>query len=218
MGNKNRDQYSVQENQPSDWFEPLYANASSNGEGVPWANMETHPSFSRWLSGHSLEGNGKLALVVGCGMGDDAVELEAMGFQVTAFDVSESAIKYCRERFPQSNVNFVQADLLGDLSGWQLKFDFVLEIYTIQALPPTYENELIQTISRFVAPGGKLLVVAEVSRQERSFENGPPWLLTSGHIGSFVSSGLKIEDEYTEKGSLDDGSETFVTTFKRPDC
>jgi len=217
VNNKNREQFSIQENQPSNWFEPLYAGSNTNGEGVPWANMETHPSFSNWLAHNSLEGDGKLALVVGCGMGDDAIELESLGFQVTAFDVSETAIKYCNERFPHSKVDFVQADLLEIQSKWQRKFDFVLEIFTVQALPPKYEKELIQKISGFVAPDGLLLVIADVSGEERSFENGPPWLLTTQHIDSFESCGLGVEGEYVEKGSLsNDDTDVYVTTFKRP--
>lgn len=216
MKNKNQDQFLIQENQPSNWFEPLYAGSNTNGEGVPWANMETHPSFCSWLTQNPLDGEGKIALVVGCGMGDDAIELESLGFQVTAFDVSETAIKFCKERFPQSKVDFLQADLLESQSQWQQKFDFVLEIFTIQALPPKYEQELIQKISNFVAPGGQILVVAEVGREERSFENGPPWVLTSQHIDTFVSCGLRVVGKYVEKdSSSNDGIGTYVTTFKK---
>jgi 2-polyprenyl-3-methyl-5-hydroxy-6-metoxy-1,4-benzoquinol methylase len=89
--------------------------------------MKTHPSFSHWLSQNPLSANNNSALVVGCGMGDDAIELESLGFQVTAFDVSQSAIKFCKERFPQTTVNFVQADLLKDQVQWHKKFDFVLD-------------------------------------------------------------------------------------------
>ena len=217
MKNKVQEQLSVEEDKPSNWFEPLYAGASNNGEGVPWANMETHPSLANWLPNNPLEGDGKSALVVGCGMGDDAIELESLGFQVTAFDVSETAIKYCNERFPNSKVNFVQADLLENQPQWKEKFAFVLEIFTVQALPPKYEKELIQNISNFVAPDGQILVIAEVNKEERAFENGPPWLLTPQHIDSFVSCGLKVVGETIEKGSFDDdSSNTYVTTFKRP--
>ena len=219
MKNKNQDLFSIQEDQPSDWFEPLYAGSDTSGGGVPWANMETHPSFRSWLTTHnSLEGEGKLALVVGCGMGDDATELESLGFQVTAFDVSATAIKLCKQRFPQSKVDFVQADLLESQSQWHRKFDFVLEIYTIQALPPKYEKELIQKISDFVAPDGQILVIAEIGSEERSFENGPPWVLTSQHIDSFVSCGLEVVGNYIEKDSLsNDDLGTCVTTFQRSD-
>ena len=218
MTDKTKQQFSIQENQPTNWFEPLYADADTNGEGVPWANMQTHPSFANWLNQNPLKGNKKSALVVGCGMGDDAIELESLGFNVTAFDVSDTAIKYCKERFPQSKVSFVQADLLQNQTQWQQKFDFVLEIFTVQALPPKYEKELIQNISNFVAPDGQLLVIAEVCKEERDFENGPPWLLTPEHIDTFVKCGLDVIGNNIEKGSFDnDETNIYVTSLKRPD-
>lgn len=217
MKNENQEKFSIQEGNPVDWFEPLYAKSTKNGEGVPWANMETHPSFRRWLNQNQLSGSNKSALVVGCGMGDDAIDLEGLGFQVTAFDVSETAIKFCKERFPGSSVNFIQADLFQEQNQWQKKFDFVLEIYTVQALPPKYETELIQKISSFVAPAGQLLVIAKVSNEERAFENGPPWLLTPQHIDSFVSCGLNLKNTVIEQNASDQSEmETYVTEFSAP--
>jgi 2-polyprenyl-3-methyl-5-hydroxy-6-metoxy-1,4-benzoquinol methylase len=216
LRNETQERPSIQEDRPSDWFEPLYSNSNTDGEGVPWANMETHPSFAKWLSRNPLDGDEKLALVVGCGMGDDAIELESVGFRVTAFDISETAINYCKERFPQSKVDFVQADLLEGQSRWHRKFDFVLEIFTVQALPPKYEKESIESISNFVAPRGQLLVIADVGRKERLFENGPPWLLTPGHIDSFVSCGLRVQETVVGKQPPKDGEEIYVTTFDRP--
>lgn len=208
--------FNIDEEKPADWFEPLYASSNSSGNGVPWANMSTHPAFEIWLSGHSLEGSGKAALVVGCGMGDDAIALEQRGFCVTAFDVSDTAIAYCRERFPESTADFVQADLLQAQEHWNGRFDFVLEIYTVQALPPKYETELIDNIARFVAPGGRLLVIAEVSDEARSFENGPPWLLTPAHVEAFVARGLAVEDRRIEPGALQSGgSDTYITCLRR---
>ncbi len=213
---KTRKRPFIQEDQPTDWFEPLYSNANKDGGGVPWANMKTHPCFANWLGQNPQNGEGKLALVVGCGMGDDAIELESLGFHVTAFDVSATAVEYCKERFPQSKVKFEQADLLEVQPQWQRKFDFVLEIYTVQALPPKYEKELIQNISDFVAPGGQLLVVAEVGNEQRSFDNGPPWILTPGHIDSFVSCGLTVQGKIVEESHLGNVKDIYVTTFNRP--
>lgn len=213
--NETQVRLSIQEDQPSNWFEPLYSGSDKDGGGVPWANMKTHPSFANWLSQNPQDGDGKLALVVGCGMGDDAIELESLGYHVTAFDVSATAIEYCKERFPHSNVDFEQSDLLADQTQWLRKFDFVLEIFTIQALPPKYEKELIQNISNFVASGGQLLVIADVGREERSFESGPPWLLTPEHIDSFVSCGLRVQGKVVEKNPLNDSEGIYVTTFNR---
>lgn len=56
------------------------------------------PSLVHWLVKNL--GEGLSAVVVGCGLGDDAEALAAAGFAVTAFDVSGSAIAWAKERFP----------------------------------------------------------------------------------------------------------------------
>jgi len=204
----------IREDEPLGWFEDLYAASDTEGDGVPWASMETHRSFAEWLGTHHLDGKEKSALVVGCGMGDDALELESRGFDVTAFDVSDSAINYCKERFPDSGVGFVQADLFDPPTKWAENFDFVLEIYTVQAVPPAYEAKAIRNIAGFVAPGGLLLVIAEVGTGERSFEKGPPWLLTPEHVESFVSHDLRVVDRHVSQRG-DDGGTSYTTTFER---
>ena len=160
----------VDENQPNDWFETLYSETNEQGQGVPWANMSPHPVFKNWMDKHANIGIEKTALVVGCGLGDDAIELEQNGFQVTAFDVSNSAVELCIKRFPDSTVSFVQDDLLKGIPKWHQQFDFVLEIFTIQALPPKYEETIIKNIADFVSKDGKLLVVTEVQYEKRTFK------------------------------------------------
>ena len=63
-------------------------------------------------STHPQDAAGKLALVVGTGLGDDAGQLAAWGFDTAAFDSSETAIRACRRRFPTSSVSYAAADLL----------------------------------------------------------------------------------------------------------
>ncbi|MGB0507777.1 MAG: class I SAM-dependent methyltransferase [Pikeienuella sp.] len=208
-----RQRYSIQEDKPSNWFDDFYSDGNIKGEGISWANMATHPSFARWLTANPLDGAGKNALVVGCGMGDDAIELEQRGFTVTAFDISETAISYCKTRFPQSQVNFLQADLLAGQPQWHQKFDFVLEIFTVQALPPKYEQELIQNISHFVTPGGQLFVVTEVRSGERTFENGPPWVLNQSYFDNFRSCGLTVTENTVEVADI--GEDLHATVFSR---
>ena len=207
-------EFRVREDEPVDWFEDLYSASDTEGGGVPWASMETHPCFARWLQGHELRGAGASALVVGCGMGDDAIELERRGFAVTAFDVSASAVAYCKQRFPESSVDFLQADLFDPPAQWSASFDFVLEIYTVQAVPPRYESIAIENIAGFVAPRGRALVVAEVGEGERSFEQGPPWLLKADHVEAFAAHGLRVEERHVGEPDAN-GSTSYVTTFLR---
>jgi 2-polyprenyl-3-methyl-5-hydroxy-6-metoxy-1,4-benzoquinol methylase len=85
---------------PPNWFENVYADSDTTGAGVPWARMEPSAELVAWLDREQVRGDGLRALVVGCGLGDDAQELDRRGFQVTAFDVSDTAIALCHERFP----------------------------------------------------------------------------------------------------------------------
>lgn len=214
MNEETRNKLGVAENKPNDWFETLYSKTNESGNGVPWANMAPHPVFKSWIDDNPLVNNQKTALVIGCGLGDDAIELETKGFNVTAFDVSKSAIELCKKRFPNSKVKFKQADLLKGIENWHKKFDFVLEIFTIQALPPKYEKTLIQNISDFVSDNGQLVIVTEIQKAKRVYKNGPPWLLNNNYIKSFKDCGLKHISCLT-KEETEIGKEIHLSIFQR---
>ena len=92
MNEELRKRLGVKENQPNDWFETLYSESNDSGSGVPWANMAPLPIFKKWIDQNSPLENQKTALVVGCGLGDDALILEKHGYEVEAIDISASAI------------------------------------------------------------------------------------------------------------------------------
>ncbi|MEZ4735912.1 MAG: methyltransferase domain-containing protein [Caldilineaceae bacterium] len=147
-----------QNHETPNWFEHLYQNAQGNSAAIPWAVLQPRPAFLQWAQRTKLQGNGRRALVIGCGLGDDAEELARRGFQVVAFDLSPTAVAWCQERFPQSAVTYVVADLFAAPATWLRAFDFVLEIFTIQALPlPCARPPLppLPSLSRF---GGELFV------------------------------------------------------------
>lgn len=203
--------FNISEDKPTDWFEDVYSATTETGEGVPWANMEPHPMFKKWFASQP-SATGKTALVVGCGLGDDAVEIEAKGYKVTAFDVSESAINLCKKRFPTSSTEFVTEDLIAGIPLWKGKFDLVLEIFTIQALPPKYEATVIKNITELVAEGGELVVVTAVVEPQRSFELGPPWMLNYDYVEKVESFGLKLTHQVRNQKSQM-GEELHLSVF-----
>ena len=180
---------SIDEQDPSGWFEPLYAAASGNTAQVPWAKNQAHPYLQQWLQEYLPETEGKSALVVGCGLGDDAELLASMGYHVTAFDISPTAIAWCKQRFPESQVNYLVADLFDLDPAWQHKFDFVFECRTVQALPLEVRSQVIEIISNLVAKNGTLLVVTR-HREDNTIPEGPPWALSSAELAQFIESGL----------------------------
>ena len=203
---------------PTGWFERLYAESETGEAIVPWDSQTPHPLLVEWLpaasgsearagSGLGLEagagfgmgpeaGAGRRALVVGCGLGDDAEYLSRFGYDTVAFDVSESAVRLAKERFPGSAVDYRAADLLAPPTGWRHAFDLVVEIMTVQALPEHLHAPAIASVAAFVRPGGTLLVIAS-AREEGGPVYAPPWPLTPSEIASFASDGLvagRIED------------------------
>ena len=82
------------------WFERLYATADVGGAEVPWDKGAPHHLLERWLREREVSGDGRRALVVGCGMGRDSEYLAGLGFATVAFDFSPTAIAAVRRRFP----------------------------------------------------------------------------------------------------------------------
>ena len=109
-----------------DWFEGVYSNANQQTNHIPWADLRSNPFLLEWLETIEPDTHNKSAVVVGCGLGDDAEELAQRGYNVTAFDVSATAVDWCRQRFPDSKVDYVVADLFNLSKDWH--FDFVLEM------------------------------------------------------------------------------------------
>ena len=200
------------EDQPAGWFEPLYARAAEGQMKVPWAFMEPNPDLTAWLDADNTQGDGQRALVIGCGLGDDAEALAGRGFDVTAFDVSATAIKWARERFPETTVDYQVADLLNPPAAWKGAFDFVLEIRTIQALPHTLADDVIAQIAGFVAPGGRVLVMCR-ARDPEAPKEGIPWALSRRELATFTANGLQ-EVAFDER--KDDDRHQIQAVYRRP--
>ena len=172
------------------WFEALYKEAAGNTDVVPWADLEPNKFFKTWAEETGLTGNGKKALVVGCGLGDDAKYLNDLGFKVTAFDISPSAIEWAKRLYGDSDIQFEVADLFQPYRGWLSGFDFVLEVYTIQPLPMEMRPGVIDAIAAFVAKNGRLLVVNR-GREDDEEPVELPWPLSRHDLSRFEENGLK---------------------------
>ncbi len=172
------------------WFEQLYGQAQGDASRIPWADCSVNPHFAAWLARRNQQAPGRRALVVGCGLGDDAEALAALGYRVTAFDVANSAITWCRRRFPASTVDYCVADLLKLPETWTAAFDFVLEIYTLQVLPAELRPQATAQLARTVAPGGTLLVVAR-GREVDDEPGAMPWPLVREELNAFNQHGLR---------------------------
>jgi SAM-dependent methyltransferase len=188
---------SLADEEPTGWFERLYVAADEGEAIVPWDRGAPHPLFVEWAAARRLEGHGRRALVVGAGFGEDAEYLARLGFATVAFDISATAVRAARERFPASTVEYVTADLLAAPAEWRAAFDLVVEIFTVQALPDALRTRATEAVAGLVAPGGTLIVITAARDEDDGPMQGPPWPLTRREVEAFGSTGLRavrIED------------------------
>jgi SAM-dependent methyltransferase len=176
---------------PTGWFERLYTEASGGNAVVPWDRGTPNRFLLPWAAEKGLSGDGRTAVVVGCGLGADAEFLAGLGFATTAFDIAPTAVREAAARHPESSVRYVAADLLDLPADWS--FDLVLESLTVQSMPLSLRDKAIAGVRSLVAPGGTLLVIA-AGREDGDPLDGPPWPLSRAELEAFGLSPVRIEE------------------------
>jgi len=173
---------------PNGWFEEFYAKAGGDIRKIYWADLKPNPLLLDWL-GKNTAPAGKRAITIGCGLGDDAEVLSQLGYQVTAFDISPSAIAMCRQRYSDSKVDYCVADLFDYPAKWRRAFDLVYECNTVQILKGQDRARSIEAISELVALGGNVLVSCR-SRNKGEQLDAFPLALDRDEIDGFKRAGL----------------------------
>jgi len=196
------------------WFDALYAEAAGNHEHIPWADLEPNKFLVGFAEKTNLQGDGRKALVVGCGLGDDARFLHDLGFKVTAFDISPTAIEWAKRIHAETDIVFQTADLFAVPRGWRGGFEFVLEVYTIQPLPLEMREKVIDCIARLVAENGKLVVVTR-GREDDEQPLELPWALSRRDLSRFEFNNLTQIYFAETLGDEDEPIKRFVVEYKR---
>ena len=192
---------------PLGWFDDLYQQAAGDFETIPWADRAVNPHLAAWCEREGRPLPGARVLVVGCGLGDDAEYLARRGATVTAFDLSETAIAWCRQRFPNSPVNYQVANLL-TLSG---EFDLVVEIYTLQAMPLDMREAAVAAVARL---GREVLIICR-GREETDPPGQLPWPLTRQDMAPLERGGLMLVSFEDFDDPFDPGKRRFRVYWRR---
>lgn len=197
------------------WFERLYREADRGEAVVPWDRGGPHPLLVQWAAQSTLSAG--RALVVGAGPGSDAEFVAGLGLATVAFDVSPTAVRAARERFPGSAVEYVVADLLDPPADWVGAFDLVVESLTVQSMPRSARAAATANVGSFVAPGGTLVVIAFAAdgRVGAEIGDGPPWPLTMADIDAFGARGLRPAGIELVRNLTDPAAARWLAEFGR---
>ncbi|MGD9688817.1 MAG: class I SAM-dependent methyltransferase [Phycisphaerales bacterium] len=173
-----------------DRFDDPYLNANGEASRVPWADCRPCPLLVEWLNTEApvLVRPGSRAAVVGCGLGDDVVELADRGYDVLGFDISPAAVKWAARRHPDHADRFMVADLLSLPARLQRRFDLVVEAYTIQSLEVALRERAASAVAGLVAPRGVVLTVCRGRGPDQPLSEclGPPFPLTRDEMISIM--------------------------------
>lgn len=141
---------------PRPEWEYLYQ--TSTAAQLPWELGGPDPCLVDAIERKVLPSRGTV-VDFGCGLGSAAVYLAALGFRVTAVDLSSSAIEKAKDKAAQAGVavDFRVADALGT----GLKSKSCTIVYDRGCLPhlarerwPAYQKE----VTRLLAPTGRFVV------------------------------------------------------------
>ncbi len=199
--------------EPDVGFEEIYARAGDDLATVPWASLAPHPALLAWLDGQP-QASQQAALVVGCGLGDDAEAVSRRGYRVSAFDIAPTAIASCLKRFPDSRVDYRVADLFALPDAWRAAFELVVEVRTLQSLPLRQRAEAAAAIAGTVGHGGVVWVRC-LARGDDEPVTTRPWPVSRSELGRFARAGLREIEFHDQQPTA--GRERSFTVVSRHD-
>ncbi|MGI9405993.1 MAG: class I SAM-dependent methyltransferase [Hyphomicrobiaceae bacterium] len=196
------------------WFEELYQRAGGKPEFIPWETAAPRFKLREWLEQHP--GHGLRAIDIGCGLGDNAACLAEAGYDVTAFDLSQTAVQWAGQRFGNDRIAFRHADVFDLPAAWRGAFDLVHETYNLQAMPQERVAEAIGEIASLVRPGGQALIITR-GREPDTVPDGPPWPLTRDMLRVFADAGLEEMHFETFGDERSEPIPHFLVTYELPE-
>lgn len=142
-------------------------NAATREQAVLLDKLFSHYGYGK--SAHILD--------CACGIGTQAIGLAALGYDVTASDLSEGALAQAKARATQAGVRipFVPADFCALQEVFSKQFDIVIAMDN--ALPHMLTRDALESavrsIANRIAPGG--IFVASIRDYDALLQSKPPY-------------------------------------------
>jgi cyclopropane fatty-acyl-phospholipid synthase-like methyltransferase len=169
-------------------------------ETMPWFYPELDDDLAQALDALGLRSGS--ALDLGTGPGTQAIQLAQRGFDVTATDLSDAAIRLAsaRAEIQGLEISWQQDDVLSSqLTG---PFDLIFDRGCFHVLPPERRQDYISTVAGLLKPGGFFFL--KCFSQLQPGTQGPN-RFTPAQIQSIFSSRLEVHSvsETVYQGTLD---------------
>lgn len=146
------------------------------------------------------------ALDAGCGAGSETLWLAEHGWQVSAADISATALMTAQARAADAGLDDRIEWVEADLARWEpgQAWDLVVTSYAHAAIG---QLAFYEHIASWVAPGGTLLIVGHLHDHEHHGHRHPDDATASltGVTSLFAGPGWRIEASYENTRTVDAG-------------
>ena len=124
-------------------------------------------------------------IVLGAGRGYDARMFARHGFDVTAVDFAEDAVRDMQKLDdPQTPVEILQADIFALPATMTHGYDYLLEYTCFCAIDPQRRSDYADLVARLVKPGGTVIALVFPIWEHKE---GPPFAVTPEELISLLS-------------------------------
>jgi ubiquinone/menaquinone biosynthesis C-methylase UbiE len=166
--------------------------AGMYAEGIPpWQIDRPQPEVIRLIEQGKFESP---VLDLGCGTGDNTIELARNGLVVKGLDAVPEALERARKKTEQAGLKQPPEFILGDalrLPDSGLKARTVLDCALFHTFSDEERKEYIRGLEAVLSPGGRLHILSFSELETR--QPGPRRLSLSEITGSF-GAGWRVED------------------------
>ncbi len=159
-------------------------------EALPWYCPDLDRDVEKVL-GRLGRRRGRI-LDLGTGPGTQAIALARRGFQVTAIDVSATAVEQARRRAVREGVEV--RFLVDDIRDTRLgeTFDLILDRGLFHVLAPEERHRYLEALKRLLPAGGYLLLKCFSAKETRP--EGPPHRYRPEDIGRIFGPDFTVVD------------------------
>jgi len=177
----------------------IYCNKDLNN--IPW-NVETLPDILQDLLRLKLLSPCKI-IEFGCGVGNYIRYFSKLGFNATGVDISDKAIDIAITLAQKAGVKceFIEADVLGNLSVIKSKYEFAYDWELLHHIFPEDRNKYIGNVHRLLTTHGRYM---SVSFSEASTQFGGVGKYRKTPIGTvlYFSNEAEIETLFSRLFSI----------------
>lgn len=205
---------------PYSSWEQVYQ--QSDMHELPWDTAEAHPLLVEMFKDHQVK-PGARALDIGCGTGASSRLLAQLGYDVDAWDVSETAILRARTLSEKNgdSIRFVAGNAIKSALNNPNSYDLVLDFLFLHHVQDEDIKAYFTCVSNSVQPGGLYVVGVIVQTDDlitrpSFFSVGQVRYWTLDGIEHQLGSNFKcLQSSYGVVGSADHNYPAGIFYFTR---